>query len=141
MSNYKVMHIEDDETCGWLLREKLKEKGVSCLWVSKKEEVEFMFSNNNILPNLVVCDGQIPYWSGHIAETLRLKPKTIPMVIWTGDIDPDIYLRDGIDRTFSKGPDGLGSLIGYIEKLALSYNQNGSKQDDSNQQNNRQSNR
>lgn len=134
MSNYKVLHVDDDESCGWLLREKLKEKGISCLWVSKKKEVEFMFSKD--LPDFVVCDGQIPYWPGHIAEILRLKPKTIPMVIWTGELDPGIYLRAGIDRAFSKESCGLTSLIGYVEKLALSFSQKGDKQDGSNQQNN-----
>ena len=75
MGAYKVLHIEDDDGCNWLLREKLKGKNILCQWISKKEETD-LFLKNDELPDFVVCDGQIPYWQGHIAEILRLKPST-----------------------------------------------------------------
>lgn len=117
---YYVMHIEDDENANWILKARLRTVEISCYvhWMLRRENVARAFDQKDIfkMPDIVVCDGNIPTWENHIDDVLLMKPKDIPMVVWTASVELDKFRRPGILEVFYKDDRGVKSLVEYIRE-------------------------
>lgn len=110
----RVLHIDDDEATRFLVRSYMALNQVQC--TSVEDEPTFLNASGEY--NLIICDGQIPKWPGHIEQVLAAYPY-IETVIYTGCDRSELHLFKKYGcKIFCKGC-GMKSLGDYVKNYQL----------------------
>ena len=112
MSDFNILHVEDDVECNFLLTEALrKEKRASVSWAPNKTYAERKMRFKHY--DLIVCGGDIPDWPGHVEDVLRLSGRA-EVIVYASRQSPAFSMKT-IIKAFSKSSEGTHTLIKYIK--------------------------
>lgn len=124
MKTFKILHVEDDIDCNFLLTESLRrDKSAKVDWVSNSLSAQKALMSDSY--DLVVCDGNIPGWDNHFEDVLKWAKNT-PMCIYSAKSETEfgsVRLPDGREEDlrnlfliFSKASEGTHNLVKYIKQ-------------------------
>lgn len=127
METFKILHIEDDIDCNFLLTESLRRtKNLRVEWAANRDASKKFMTETTY--DLIVCDGCIPGWDDHFRDVLCWSKNT-PVCVYSArnntDFEP-FALDSGLQvdprdvfTIFSKSSEGTHNLVRYIKTRAL----------------------
>lgn len=114
MDSLVVLHIEDDNGYHFLFSQYLDDD-VVLLWGVGREQTLKHLNERKI--DIIVFDGIIPGWDGHIEEVLSLV-KDIPYIVLSGsDYSKILEFKKNGHPAYQKGREGMAAVVEYIKSL------------------------
>ena len=114
MTSTTILYVEDEETDALLLQHVFRRVGITNLLTTVKDgkaakdylagNAPFADRTLHPLPDLVLLDLNLPYWSGfEVLEWIRQQPRLrrVPVVVFTSS-----SRRDDIARAYDAGANG-----------------------------------
>lgn len=115
METLVVLHVEDDKDYHFLFSQYLKE-GISLLWGMDRETTIDLLDEYKI--DVIVFDGEIYGWDGHIEEVLAIT-KSTPFIVLSGASPDKIQeFKNKGYQAHQKGREGIVAVVEYIKGLA-----------------------
>lgn len=117
-NNHKILIIEDNEDHAFLIEKLLEEYNLSSNLhhiADGQEAINYLFSNNNVKPNLILLDLKLPKIMGY--EILRIikennELESIPVIILTSSTE-----KDDMETCKMLGADGYISKLNMFDTL------------------------
>jgi two-component system alkaline phosphatase synthesis response regulator PhoP len=119
----KILMIDDDENLQEMLRVILEANGYECC--SFYDSTEIISRIEEIKPDLVICDIELPGLSGYkLARLLKKMNKNLPVIILTGmktePIEQQLGIESGVDEYIVKSLE-VDKLVTRINELIAQY--------------------
>jgi len=113
----RVLHIDDDAWPKELIKAHLGMFNTPTEVVFATNEKEALDNLKNFKYDLIILDGNIPGWVGHVAEVQNYTATEIVMYSSESSDKMKKYLSSGAKQAFDKGPEGTKALVEYIRSM------------------------
>lgn len=119
MRELKILHIDDDLECNFLLTEALRRnRHITVVWVSNKTQTENAFERGSY--DLIIYGGFMPLKSDLAGEVIKWNNDRGVVILYGTKIDRLVnQFEERSYRIFSKSSEGTHNLIAYIKEGAI----------------------